>query len=244
MKISKHASVIGILGGMGPAATADLFQKIITLTPARRDREHLRVIIDNNPQIPDRTAALRGLGASPVPMMLQSARILESAKVDFIVVPCNTAHYFVRQIEPELKVPVLSMIDISVRYIMTHYLRVKTCGLLASTGTVISRVYEDAFRARGIAVIVPDEQEQESLVMEAIYGDTGIKAGKLTGMPHRNLRQAAASLQKRGAEIILMACTEIPLALRPGDAEVPLLDATAMLAEVAVARALAGWPNN
>lgn len=243
MQTSRHTSVIGILGGMGPAATADLFQKIIELTPARRDQEHLRVIIDNNPHIPDRTAALKGVGESPLPMMLKSARILEAAKVDFIVVPCNTAHYFVRQLEPELKVPVLNMIEASVDFVTKCHPGTRSCGLLASTGTVISGVYENAFRERGIKMIVPDENEQETLVMEAIYGDEGIKAGGRAGAPRRNLRLAATSLQQKGVEIILMACTEIPLALLPEDADVPLLDTTAILAKATVERALDGWPG-
>jgi aspartate racemase len=238
--MTKKTLTIGILGGMGPAATADLFQKIISKTPAERDQEHIRIFIDNNPHIPDRTAALRGKGNDPIPAMLESARGLEKAGADFIIVPCNTAHYFVKQIEKKLDIPVLSMIEATVNYVRTQYPEVKTVGLLASTGTVLSGVYKNEFDACGITMLAPDADEQENLVMESIYGKQGIKAGFTDGLPHESLKKAGEILHKRGAEILLMACTEIPLALRNGDAEIPLLDPTSILAEAAVNKALNG----
>ncbi|GAH53208.1 unnamed protein product, partial [marine sediment metagenome] len=103
--------IIGILGGMGPEATVDLFHKIIKFTPAKKDQDHFRIIIDNNPKIPDRTAAILGKGEDPLPALQETARNLEKAGVDFIIIPCNTAHYFLPQIQKSVNIPVLNMIE-------------------------------------------------------------------------------------------------------------------------------------
>jgi len=92
MKSQQKEKTIGILGGMGPYATVELFSKILKFTPARKDQEHLRIIIDNNLKIPDRTEAILGNGKSLLPEMIATAKNLEKAKVDFILIPCNTAH--------------------------------------------------------------------------------------------------------------------------------------------------------
>ena len=115
--MKKNKLTIGILGGMGPAATVDLYRKIISYTPAECDQDHIRIIIDSNPQIPDRTDALNNGGADPLPFMLDSARKLKNAQVDFIVIPCNTAHIFVPHLLDELNIAILSMIEVCVDYV-------------------------------------------------------------------------------------------------------------------------------
>ena len=94
--------VIGVLGGMGPEATIDLFQKIVKLTPAKKDQEHIRIIIDNNPKIPDRTKAILYNGENPLPELVKTAQNLERAGADFIIIACNTAHYYFHKIQKEL----------------------------------------------------------------------------------------------------------------------------------------------
>ena len=229
---------IGILGGMGPAATVDLYKKIISYTPAECDQDHIRVFIDSNPQIPDRTDALNNGGADPVPFMLDSAKKLENSQVDFIIIPCNTAHAFVSRFADKLNTPILSMIEVCVDYVLEDYPGIKKVGLLATSGTVSSNIYSDEFKKHGVSLIVPGDGFQEDKVMAAIYGDNGIKAGNTSGKPHTLLLEAARQLEQEGAEVILMACTEIPLALRAGDIQLPLLDPTDLLAQAAVKRAL------
>ena len=230
--------IIGIIGGMGPAATVDLYQKIIACTPAKRDQEHIRVIIDSNPQIPDRTAALKNKGTDPAPYMLDSARKLEQAGVDFIIIPCNTAHAFVPRFADKIKVPILSMIEICADYVKQKYPEVREVGLLATSGTVSCGIYSEEFKKHGITVISPDDRSQEEQVMEAIYGHNGIKYGNTKGKPHKLLLAAAQTLKKQGAQAILMACTEIPLALHPDNLDIPVLDPTDLLAQAAVRKAL------
>lgn len=233
----KESLTIGIIGGMGPAATVDLFGKIVSKTPARRDQDHIRVLVDSNPKIPDRTNALFNGGPDPVPAMLESAVALQKAGADFLVVPCNTAHVFVERFKHELQVPFLSMIESTAEYVRKNYPDVKKVGLLGTDGTIKAGVYKDIFAGYGMKIISPSEDTQKQCVMESIYGEEGIKAG-FTEVPRVRLASAANEMVAAGAEVILMACTEIPLAMCKEDVEAPLLDPTAILAEAAVKKAL------
>ncbi|OGV50219.1 MAG: hypothetical protein A2017_00180 [Lentisphaerae bacterium GWF2_44_16] len=236
-KLEKYGT-IGILGGLGPAATVDIFDKIIKNTPASRDQEHIKVIIENNPQIPDRTAALKGKDENPGIAMLATAEKLRDAGVDFIIVPCNTAHVFLKDIQQHIKTPILSMIEETAEYIAKDFPKLRKAGLLATSGTVGSKVYEAPLQSKNIALLVPCPETQESCVMEAIYGKGGIKAGNKTGTPKELLLKAARELVANGAELIILGCTEIPLALKNGDIEVPFIDPTEILAKSAVRYAM------
>ena len=103
--------VIGILGGLGPEATVFIFQKILQHTPASKDQEHLRILIDNNPKIPERLPAILGSGPDPVPMMVSSGQALTRAGAEFIIIPCVSAHYFLPELRRKITLPILSMLD-------------------------------------------------------------------------------------------------------------------------------------
>ncbi|HEY8498235.1 MAG TPA: amino acid racemase [Limnochordales bacterium] len=225
---------IGILGGMGPEATADLFLRIIRLVPAARDQDHPRVIIDSNPQIPDRTAAIRGEGPSPLPALVETARNLERAGAQLIAMPCNSAHAWYDPLAAAVGVPVLHMIRLTAQETAR---RVEGRGpvlLLATTGTVQSGLYQQACGELGLDVQVPAPDHQ-ARVMEAIYL---VKAGKAaTARPLALEVIAAESARLRPAAIIL-GCTELPLVVRPDDVEEPLVDSTDVLARAAVQAAL------
>lgn len=229
------AKVIGIVGGMGPEATADLFLKIIKETRAERDQDHLRVIIDSNPQIPDRTAAIMGNGTDPVPHLRETAENLIRAGAEVLIMPCNTAHYFYPQIAADLGVPFLHMMQEVAQYIKRTYPQVKQVGLLATTGTLHTRLYHQALEVQGLSAITPTDEMQEQ-VMEAIYSPQGIKAGHYE-TPRQLLTAAAEHLVERQAEVIVLGCTEIPLALKPDMVGLPLIDATRVLAQAAVSYA-------
>jgi len=229
--------VVGILGGMGPEATVDLFAKIIRATPARRDQDHLHIVIDNRPQVPDRTAAIFGQGEDPLPELLRGLRLLLTAGVDLIAMPCNTAHYFHRDLQAAAGgVPVLHMMQEVAAYCRRQPADLRRVGLLATTGTLRSRLYQVALAAADLEVLIPDAQGQER-VMRAIYDpQTGIKAGHYAE-PRRLLRAEAARLVRRGAQAVIAGCTEIPLALSPADVDVLYIDATEVLARAVVRRA-------
>lgn len=228
--------IIGVLGGMGPQATCDLFQKIIQRTTAAKDQDHLHVIIDNNPQVPDRTAFLIGQGEDPSPELVGGAKRLANAGCSFLLIPCNTAHYFVGVIEQAARIPVLSMIDNTADVARRLLPQGAAVGIMATTGTIQSRLYHDALLRAGLVPMAPDDLGQNE-VMDIIYGTEGVKAGHVGDSQRLRARQVANKLIERGALAIIAGCTEIPLVLQDGDVSVPVLDATDLLAKAAVERA-------
>lgn len=226
--------VVGVLGGMGPLATADFYTKLVHLTPAQTDQEHLHVIIDSNPQIPDRTAALRGEGPDPTPALVAAARSLERAGVDLIAIPCNSAHAFLAAIRQSVAVPVLDIMEEVAGAISALAPRPRAAGLLATSGTIEARLYHRAFASRGIAVVDTTEVEQEG-VMAAIRA---VKAGDLGPAGRERVRLVAGALVGRGAQAIVLGCTELPLITEPRGLPVPVLDGTEILAAATVRAAL------
>ena len=164
--------IIGILGGMGPLATCDLFRKIIDVEEASSDQDHVRVLIDNNTTIPDRTAAILGQGPDPVPQMKASARMLEEMGAGLLIMPCNTAHHYYPSLVSSVSIPFLNMPEETALAAKKQGIK-KAC-LLATDGTIEAGVYESAFSALGIDLILPDDAGQKA-VMSLIYD--GIKAG-------------------------------------------------------------------
>ncbi|HOB19738.1 MAG TPA: amino acid racemase [Candidatus Atribacteria bacterium] len=226
--------VIGIIGGMGPEATASLFMKIIKATRAEKDQDHFRIIIDNNPKIPDRTAAILGKGTSPVPAIVEAGRNLEKMGAEIALIPCNTSHYFLDEIQSRLKIPVMNMIAELAAYIGRAYPHVTKAGLLATTGTIKTGLYQKYMP--GLQLICPDPASQENKVMKAIYGERGIKAGNTGEEPMRLLADAANELITAGAEVVIAGCTEICLALKPEHISRPLLDPMDVMAQAVVER--------
>lgn len=239
---------IGILGGMGPEATLSLFGLIIKATPATCDQEHIPVIINNNPIIPDRTRHLVYNEESPLPYLLEGAKMLEGCGAGMILIPCNTAHFYVPMIEKEISVPVLHMPQLACAHIAAEA-RVSGAtfpeqgvpvGILATTGTIRTGLYQGFLDKNGLCPVIPTETEQESLVMEAVYGKEGVKAG-FHDKPAKLLSEAASILVSRGARYIIAGCTEIPLVLSREMVTVPLVNSMEVLANKAVEVASEGF---
>jgi len=223
--------VIGILGGMGPLATVDLFRRIVMKTPAKKDQDHPRIIIYNNSKVPDRTAYILGRGEDPLPELIDSAKKLEEWGADFIIMPCNTAHYFMEEIQKAVSIPLVSMIEATAEHI--EKLGLKRVGLLATTGTIVTGIYQKALGRRGIKAIAPSEEDQEK-VMKGIY--EGVKAGSLE--LGRGLLLEVVKKLERESEGIIAGCTEVSVALKQEDLSVPLIDPMDVIAEKAVKLAL------
>lgn len=222
---------IGILGGMGPLATAELFRRIVLKTPAGRDQEHPRVIIYNNPKIPDRTAFIIDEGEDPRPALVESARKLEEWGADFILMPCNTAHFFEETIRQAVRIPLVSMVEETAEYV--RRMDIKKVGLLATDGTIKGMVYHRALLKRGVKIALPDRKGQKD-VMRAIY--EGVKTGNL-GLGRELFLRTARKLQRR-SEGVIAGCTEVSVVLRQEDLKVPLIDPLDVVAERAVRLAL------
>jgi aspartate racemase len=229
--------IIGILGGMGPEATIDLFAKIVKGTRVKKDQDHLRILIDNNPKVPDRTLAIQKKGPSPLPQLIRSAKILENAGADFIVIPCVTAHYYYKSLKRKAKIPILNLVEMTVQYIKNRLKRISKVGLLATTGTIQAGLFQTSFSHTGLQLIIPTPEVQKRWVMEAIYGRRGIKVIGASENSKRLILNASEKLIHQGAQAIIAGCTEVPLVLKEKDLSVPVIDPISILAEAAIEKA-------
>lgn len=227
--------VVGIIGGMGPKATVDFVHKVVSLTPAKKDQEHLKMMIVMNPQIPDRTEAILNKKENPVQELVKSAKMLEGAGVDFIVIPCVTAHFWLKEIEKIIHLPILSLLDVTFDRVKREGKSIKNIGILTTTGTIKARIFDSIFCHKGYTIMVPSETVQKRYVMKGIYR---IKMGT----DPRELRpyfvRASEDLMRKGAQVIIAACTEIPLSITQDDITVPLIDVNVVLAEATIHYAL------
>ena len=222
---------VGVLGGMGPDATVDFMSKVIALTPARTDQDHIRMLVDNNPGVPDRQAALTAGGEDPGPVLVAMAQGLERSGADFLVMPCNTAHAWADAIRGAVAIPLVSIIDESVAACAEF----TTVGLLSTAGCLESRVYQDGFAAAGKALVLPTGEELAE-IMRLVYR---VKGGDRSADVFAGMAACANAMVARGAEVIVAACTEIPLVLDPASIDVPVVMSTDALAAATTARARA-----
>ncbi len=232
--------VVGILGGMGPLATQAFYGHLIRETDVRRDQDHLHVVVDANPAIPDRTAFLLSGGEDPRPALIASAKTLRSMGAEIGAIPCNTASRFSDDVSAASELEIVPWIATTADAIQRmHY---RSVGLLATSGTVSARLYQDALESVDIEVLVPTSEDQAS-VMDVIYGAEGVKAqGSANAAGIASLLLVARHLVQSGADAVVLGCTELPLALA---ADSPSWPVPAVDPAVHVARrliALAGAP--
>ncbi len=226
--------IVGIIGGMGPEATVDLMARVIKATPAKDDVDHIRMLVDNNPKVPSRIKALiEGGGESPVPCLQEMARRLAAWGADFLAMPCNTAHYYLRDLQESLAIPVLDMIGLAVRAVIVQTPGLKTVGLLASTAVLNLKLYEKRFAESGVALVPPADQFQTG-VMHAIKK---IKTSSYGSEVVGAVQAAADNLVGRGARALLVACTELSIIGHEIRAAVKVFDSAQILAEAIVQEA-------
>jgi aspartate racemase len=222
--------VLGILGGMGPDATCYFFQRVVRLTDAKSDSDHIEIVIHNNTKVPDRTRAILAGGESPVGELIRSAKLLERAGADMIAIPCITAHNFVDQVARETRTPILHAIRETVSYLRRSHPHVRRVGVLSTTGTFRSGIFQNVLSDSGFEPKALPLDMQEKYVMEAIYASNGIKAGYLEGESRNMLLHAANQLIAQGVDALIAGCTEIPLAIRQADFTLPFIDPMEVLA--------------
>jgi len=217
----------GVLGGMGPDTTVDFMAKVIAATPARKDQDHARLLVDQNPHVPNRQAALLGDGEDPGPAMAAMATGLEKAGADFLVMPCNTAHAYAPAIREGVSIPLVSIIDVTVDACAGF----AVVGVMATAGCLEARLYQDAFATAGITSVLPDAAEIDEISQLAIE----IKLGNRGPDIRQRMQAVAEALVARGAQALVAACTEIPLVLDDSMIDVPLVASTDVLAAVTAA---------
>lgn len=217
----------GVLGGMGPDATVDFMAKVIAATPAQTEQEHVRLLVDQNPAVPSRQAALLDNGEDPGPALAAMAVGLQQAGADFLVLPCNTAFAFAPAIRAAVDIPLVSIVDVAVDACRGHH----EVGILATAGCLAANLYQDALVAAGITPVLPADDEVaeiQRLVFRIKNGDQGDEV-------RARMQGLAESLIRRGAGAIVSACTEIPLVLKQEMLDVPLVSSTDELAKATAA---------
>ncbi|MGI4876458.1 MAG: aspartate/glutamate racemase family protein [Janthinobacterium lividum] len=222
--------VVGVIGGMGPAATLDFLVKLHHATGATRESDHLRVITDNNPRHADRNAAMVADGPSPAPLLAATAQGLAAAGAELLVMPCNAAHSWAADIVAATPLPFVSMIDAAVTAVVAAVPGVRRVGLLAVEATQASGIYHRGFAAHGIDILAPDM----AAFMPLIYA---VKRGDIGPEVRAAMAAQAQALVDAGADVILAACTEVPLVFAPGDIAASVVSATDALVQATLAAA-------
>ena len=231
--------VPGIVGGLGPLAHVWFERRLLELTAERfgagGDTDFPPWVVSSMPQTPNRQQALLADGADPTPFLLESLQRVHRAGADFAAIACNTAHAFLPGIADQIPLPVVHVVCETVAWVAQQFPDVRRVGLLAAVGTARLRLFEQGFAAGGVAVVRPSDADQDALVDTAIFGPLtdgqragGIKGGRLDAgdpSPRALLRRAAEGLiDRRGADLILAACSEVSLGLADGDVRVPVVD--------------------
>ena len=231
------SKIVGILGGMGPLSTIDLMKKIYLRTPVEREQQHLRILVDNRPQVPDRTDFILGTGPSPLPQLQESTQLLEKWGADFIAIACNTAHLFHDEIAAAAKIPVLNMLALLNSALAKRLSEGSCILLLTTTGAIKSELFHQYLKR--YRLIVPSDNLQKKYIMEAIYGEHGVKTGRVSEQNRSFLRETIKEMEKKAPALILAGCTEIGLILQAMDVGVEILNPLDLLADEIVIQALA-----
>lgn len=233
MAVPSRKRLIGVLGGMGPAATVDFLAKVVALTPATTDQEHVPLLIHSVPQIPSRVDAIASGSDAPLAPMRAGIALLERAGAEAIVIPCNTAHYWYDRLATPCSVEIIHIADAVASDLRTE--PVRRLGLMATRPTIATRLYQDRLGTEFTDLLAPDEPTQALI-------DRAIAAVKRHD--RKAAREAAeaacAAMLAMGADRLLLACTELPVALAPSPVEDRCLDATASLARATIGASLAG----
>lgn len=220
-----NSGVLGVIGGLGPIATAYFLELVIRMTQAELDQQHLDMIIYNTPSTPDRTAFLLGRSTeSPLPKMLSAGQALRREGAAYIALPCVTAHNFLPELEQRLGVPVIDGVKETALYLCQR--GITRAGILATEGTVSSHLFHRELEEQGITPVVPDEAGQRT-VTELIYGC--VKAGRKADM--EAFDRVSAQLRQKGAQVIVLGCTELSLLKRDHAIGAGYLDVMEVLAQ-------------
>lgn len=224
----KEKKTLGVLGGLGPMSSVFFYELVTENTKAEKDQDHLDIIISSKATTPDRTAYILGESSeNPLPIMKEEAKKLVNAGAGVIALTCNTAHYFYEELQASINVPILNIGQLAVEHVKE--LGFTKIGLLATTGTVKCGIYQEACQKAGLEYIVPDEKNQDK-VMHLIYNQ--VKMGKKVNVPM--LYQAANSLFAKGAEAVILGCTELSVIKRNNQLPDNFIDPLMILAKKAI----------
>ncbi|MBP0495966.1 aspartate/glutamate racemase family protein [Pararoseomonas indoligenes] len=223
--------VLGVLGGMGPLASAEFMRQLTLLTPAERDQDHIPAILWSDPRVPDRTAARQGRGPDPLPALVRGIRGLEAAGCGAIAIACNTAHGWIDGMRAATHLPILHIVEAAAEALRLQGIGPGPVGVMGTAGTLAMGLYQQGLEGDGWAVSVPTEEEMARLVSPGI---ALVKANRVAES-YAPLAEAARALAERGARAVVLGCTEIPLGIAAGPAlPFPVVDTIEALALAAI----------
>ena len=226
----EQKTTLGVIGGLGPIATAHFMELVIRMTEAHTDQEHLDMILYNRPSIPDRTGyILDPTKPNPLPEMIRVGNALARQGAKLIAIPCMTAHYFHRELTRYIEAPIVHAIHETAAHLKKH--GISKVGIMATDGTIRSKLFQQELERHGMEAIIPGQQGQKC-VMSVIYDD--IKANRPADMEKFNY--ASSELREKGAQAIILGCTELSLVKRDYPIGAGYLDAMEVLAQVCVVR--------
>lgn len=226
--------MIGVLGGMGPLATVDFFNKVLAATPAKGDADHVPLLIQSDPRIAPRPAAILQGGLSPLPQLLEGRDRLIAAGATALAMPCNTAHFWLADLLEACSVPFISIVAASISELEYLVDTGTSVGLIATRATLAAKIFDTPLQQAGYTPMLPDDDMMDTLVLpgiELVKAGQAVQGGQLVA-------QAVQALLNRGAGAVLLACTETPLAL---DAVQSPLRAKCVDSTAALARACVAW---
>jgi aspartate racemase len=219
--------ILGVLGGMGPLASAEFMRQLTLLTPAERDQDHIPTILWSDPRVPDRTAARQGRGPDPLPALIRGIRGLEAAGCGAIAIPCNTAHGWIDGMRAATRLPIIHIVEASAEALHRQGIPPSPIGVMGTAATLAMGLYQEGLRADGWEVAIPTEEEMARWVSPGI---ALVKANRVAES-HAPLAEAARALAARGARAVVLGCTEIPLGIAAGPAlPFPVIDTIEALA--------------
>ena len=222
----KKKLIAGVLGGMGPLATVDFMSMVIDLCPIVTEDDHVRLLVDQNPHIPNRQIVSNIKSKNIGSMLADGALKLQNAGADFIVMPCNTAHMFSDDIKTRVNIPFIHIVDETINEITEYFPEKKSVGIMATSACINAKIYQDGLTVNNKKFHLPSESYQDEC-MKSIFD---IKEGTEISNPADSMYKVANHLTEKGAEILIAGCTEIPLVLKNEDLNVPLISSTEVLA--------------
>ena len=223
--------VLGVLGGMGPLASAHFMLRLTLLTPAGQDQDHIPTVLWSDPRVPDRTAARLGRGADPLPALLRGVQGLAAAGAGAIAIPCNTAHGWYAGMQAATTLPILHIVEATGDELVRLGVAPGRIGVMGTAATLAMRLYQQGLEGRGYDCLVPTEAEMVSHVTPAI---AAVKANRVAEA-YAPLAEIATRLIARGARAVVLGCTEIPLGIQAGPAlPFPVADSIDALARAGI----------
>jgi len=226
--------VLGVLGGMGPLASAHFMARLTLLTPAERDQDHVPAILWSDPRVPDRGLAQRGTGPDPLPFLVRGLHGLAAAGCGAVAIPCNTAHGWIDGMRAATTLPILHIVDAAAADLRRQGIPPGAIGVMGTAATLRMRLYQDQLAASGWPCMEPTPEEMARLIIPAI---AAVKANRV-GDAYAPLAEAVLALRARGAQAVILGCTEIPLGIQAGPVDtlqVPTVDTIDALARVSIA---------